>query len=82
MPANGRNILHLPVPGNGAQFNVYVRFGGVSNPLLYDFKFLAVSQPTIELPTATKGDLVGIYIDWNGYAYDGKLLSFCCRMSN
>lgn len=69
---DGSNYLHLPMPLGGAQYNVYIRFGALSNPLLYNIKFLATSHRVIEVPNVHLGDLVGVYVDWNGNSYDGK----------
>jgi hypothetical protein len=73
VPSTNSNFLRLPIPSGGAAFNVYVRLGGISNPLLYDFKFLGVSESAIELPSLNYGDLIGIYVDWNDYSYDASL---------
>jgi hypothetical protein len=68
---NASISLQLPFPkGNLViKYDVYIRVGGLSNPLLYDNVFLNTSERNIMLENAQSGDLIGVYVDWKGNAY-------------
>ena len=71
---NGR--LHLPFSSSqlSAHYDVYIRKGGIANPLLYDIKFENyLATTTFDLSEwFSSGDLVGVHVNFKNNSYDCK----------
>jgi hypothetical protein len=77
VPDEPDRILSLPFKYKRDKFNVYIRQGGISNPMFYDEKYEGVTMADeISMQRFPPGTLVGIYVEFNG-SYDGKLMNPC-----
>jgi hypothetical protein len=70
VPDEPDRILSLPFKYKRDKFNVYIRQGGISNPMFYDEKYEGVTMADeISMQRFPPGTLVGIYVEFNG-SYD------------